>query len=263
VLAEYQAFGTNRRFDAADGNVDAMLRGDARLGGGTVFGISSEIYRRMREEPQFRIALVEATHPTDMRFYGLTTPQGFDPFLPAQYRDAVEPLVTFTTNRLFDLDPGNEQALRFFGVRWVVTRDGSDTQKRLDGDERYVRLEPGPSFYITYEYRNATPAYRFGGEARVVRWGAHHRHFDVASPGGGRFVLVEQFYPGWRARIDGADAPVRRAEGTFQGVEIPRGNHRLTIDYEPRSVLLGAAITLVSLTVLVAAVRRTRPAYCE
>jgi uncharacterized membrane protein YfhO len=63
----------------------------------------------------------------------------------------------------------------------------------------------------------------------------------------GPLVLIEQFYPGWRGSVDGHSVPVERWNGAFQSVQVPAGSHTVRFEYRPGSVLVGAAISMVSL----------------
>jgi hypothetical protein len=64
-------------------------------------------------------------------------------------------------------------------------------------------------------------------------------------------------FPGWRARIDGADAPLHRANFAFRAVEVPAGEHEVEFAYEPASFRAGAALSLASLLALAFVTGRT------
>jgi uncharacterized membrane protein YfhO len=83
-----------------------------------------------------------------------------------------------------------------------------------------------------------------------VEWLAERRAFRVSSTAGGRFGLVEQFYPGWRATVDGKPAAIGRWRGAFQEIEVPTGEHSVVFEYRSRWLRLGAAISFVSLALL-------------
>jgi hypothetical protein len=146
--------------------------------------------------------------------------------------------------------------LRHFGVRWVFVRNETPMQAALDSDERFRKLPPGTSFFIVFEFLQAQPAWRFDGEARQTRWDPEHRSFQLTSDAGGRFVLVEQFFPGWRALIDGKETAIERVDETFQGIAVPPGPHAVEFRYAPRSLYVGAIVSLMGLAVLVYVVRR-------
>ena len=76
-------------------------------------------------------------------------------------------------------------------------------------------------------------------DVRVDRIGDGDIGLRVSSDGGGFLVLSENAYPGWRARIDGADALVYRVDVTLQGVIVPSGVHRVDFTMESRSLRAG------------------------
>jgi hypothetical protein len=253
TFVEYRAFGINRRFNATTENADQRWRGDARLGGKSLGGLEDAVYAELLRNPGYRIALYEAPHSTDMRHYGLATPQGFDPLVSNRYKAAVETFVPFKTNRLFDIDPLNEPMLKEFGVRWVMVRQDGDIAGTLTKHARFRRI-PGNSYFAVFEYLEAQPAWRYNGAVQMKEWRAERRAFRVRSDSGGLFTLVEQFYPGWQAFVDRKPAPVSLAAKAFQSVNVPQGEHDVEFRYSPASLKIGAIVTAAGLTALIAAI---------
>src|SRR5437899_3093516 len=63
-------------------------------------------------------------------------------------------------------------------------------------------------------------------------------------------VLTDTWFPGWRARLDGADVAVQRADHAFRAVGLPPGRHEVEFAFTPRGLRLGVAITLAALAVV-------------
>jgi hypothetical protein len=86
----------------------------------------------------------------------------------------------------------------------------------------------------------------------------------VRSEGPGFVVLTDQYYPGWKADVNGVEAPILRANYAFRAVRVPAGDSVVRFRYRPFSVYLGAVITLVTLLAILAAAAvgawRQRPA---
>lgn len=64
--------------------------------------------------------------------------------------------------------------------------------------------------------------------------------------------LADRYDPGWRAFVDGKEAPLLRADYLFRAVPVPAGRHQVALIYAPPDVALGAAFsagTLVGLAV--------------
>jgi len=54
-----------------------------------------------------------------------------------------------------------------------------------------------------------------------------------APPGGGWVVLNDVWHPYWFAQVDGASAPVLRANVLFRAVAVPEGRHQVEFRFEP------------------------------
>jgi hypothetical protein len=65
--------------------------------------------------------------------------------------------------------------------------------------------------------------------------------------------LADLAYPGWRAYVDGAETPIRRANYIFRAVFVPAGQHTVDFVYQPRSFRLGLLITLAAMTAVLGA----------
>src|SRR5690606_39694597 len=52
-------------------------------------------------------------------------------------------------------------------------------------------------------------------------------------------VISENYFPAWRATVDGEPAPVVRADFTFRAVPVPAGTHEVRLEY--RSDVLRAS----------------------
>ena len=55
-------------------------------------------------------------------------------------------------------------------------------------------------------------------------------------------ILADQYYPGWKAYVDGVATPIYRANGTFRAVYVPQGGHLIQFEFVPDSVLAGLCL---------------------
>jgi hypothetical protein len=74
--------------------------------------------------------------------------------------------------------------------------------------------------------------------------------------GGGVLLWLETPDRGWRVRVDGRPGESVPGPGVVHGVAVPAGEHEITAHYRPPGLLVGAAISLVSLAFLGVAARR-------
>ena len=68
----------------------------------------------------------------------------------------------------------------------------------------------------------------------------------------GFLVLSDLYHPGWRARVDTAEAPVLRGDYLFRAVPVAAGEHTVELVYDPDSVRWGRVISLGALALVVA-----------
>ncbi len=71
------------------------------------------------------------------------------------------------------------------------------------------------------------------------------------APADGLLVLSEVYYPGWRATVDGAAAPLLRADVALRAVPVRAGAHRIEMVFDPWSVKAGIAASLASFLVVI------------
>jgi uncharacterized membrane protein YfhO len=85
---------------------------------------------------------------------------------------------------------------------------------------------------------------------------------EVEAPARGFLFLADQYFPGWSATVNGNPAPILRANHAFRLVEVPPGPVRVEFRYGSRRIWIGAAISgvtlLIVVTVLIATRRRDR-----
>lgn len=72
-------------------------------------------------------------------------------------------------------------------------------------------------------------------------------------------VLSENHYPGWRAYVDGSAVETLRVNYNLRGITLPAGEHSVEFVYRPKSALIGAAISILTLIMLLLWCRRLLP----
>src|SRR5262249_45475858 len=87
------------------------------------------------------------------------------------------------------------------------------------------------------------------GSARFVRDDPEHIVIDVDAPARGFLLLADQYYPGWRATVNGDAVPIQRGNYIFRLVEVPAGSSRVELRFRPLSVAVGGVLSLLGLTV--------------
>ena len=87
-------------------------------------------------------------------------------------------------------------------------------------------------------------------KANVTRYDPGHIsvQLDAAAPAGSALVVSENYYPGWRATVDGRPATVGRADYVLIGVALPTGARSVDLTFHSASYERGKTITLIALT---------------
>jgi hypothetical protein len=70
---------------------------------------------------------------------------------------------------------------------------------------------------------------------------------SAPAPAGSALVVSENFFPGWRAIVDGREAPVYRADFNLMGVPLPAGARTVELRFDDAALGAGRAITLLAL----------------
>jgi uncharacterized membrane protein YfhO len=72
----------------------------------------------------------------------------------------------------------------------------------------------------------------------------------IEAPGDGVAVVLDPWFPGWSATVDGVPAPLVRADLAFMAVPVKAGRHEVRLAYRNAQVgrgALAAAATLLAL----------------
>src|SRR4029450_7568953 len=89
--------------------------------------------------------------------------------------------------------------------------------------------------------------------AEIVGFAPERVTVDVDAPRPGLLVVAEAWYPGWRATVNGAPAPCVAANAWMRAVPVPAGRSRIVLSFRSRYLALGAAVSLGTMALLLAA----------
>jgi hypothetical protein len=116
-----------------------------------------------------------------------------------------------------------------------------DVERDLFGTAVIERAEPLPALEPPAD----------GTESAVIRDDLPERVVvDATLSTAGLLVLTDTWYPGWRVSVDGAPAPILRADYAFRAVALTAGAHRVTFEYVPLSFQAGLVVTLLTALVV-------------
>ncbi|MCL5995031.1 MAG: YfhO family protein, partial [Chloroflexi bacterium] len=87
------------------------------------------------------------------------------------------------------------------------------------------------------------------GTVRTVANSAEHLTLEVWADVPAWLILRDACYPGWVARIDGAEVPITCADTLFRAVQVPPGTHTIVFSYEPQSLQAGMGLSGAGLAI--------------
>lgn len=96
---------------------------------------------------------------------------------------------------------------------------------------------------------SALPAALEGVTARVTRYAAGDVEFALEGdvPAGATLIVSENYYPGWRAEVDGQPVTVDRVNFVISGVPLPAGAKSVHLTFDNDKNATGRLITLAAL----------------
>jgi O-antigen/teichoic acid export membrane protein len=105
--------------------------------------------------------------------------------------------------------------------------------------KRTVVLETGEPLPASSSAGGLTPA-------RIISYRANEVVVGVDSLEAGYLVLTDNYFPGWRAAVDGQETRLYRADATFRAVRLPPGPHKVVFRYSPDSFKMGLMASFIA-----------------
>jgi uncharacterized membrane protein YidH (DUF202 family) len=131
---------------------------------------------------------------------------------------------------------------------WEVVRDEGEILSRLKNPEFDVRqklflaaVPPNiPSAETRLSFAGITPA-------KVHDYRINSFKVDVEMEEDGFLFLSENYYPAWKAYVDGEKTEIYRADYTFRAVYLDKGNHQVEFVFDSPSYNISKKISGISL----------------
>lgn len=127
----------------------------------------------------------------------------------------------------------------------VVTNDKEIIEKLFDQKFPYQEtliLEENPPLRLTKK----TPT-----SAKVISYKPNEVIIEGTTTQAGLLFLADNYYPGWKAYVDGKETKIYRTNYTFRAVIFPQGKHTVRFSYQPESFRLGAVTSIISLGIFI------------
>lgn len=89
-------------------------------------------------------------------------------------------------------------------------------------------------------------------DAKITSYDENSLSIATKSPCPSLLVVSDTLFPGWHARVDGADVEIITANWAFRSVPLTAGEHRIVFTYNPPSFSTGIKIAIMSISILIA-----------
>jgi hypothetical protein len=88
--------------------------------------------------------------------------------------------------------------------------------------------------------------------ATVSHYEAGHvtMHLDSPAPAGSALIVSENYYPGWKATVNGREGVTARADYSLIGIPLPEGARDVDLLFTSAAYVKGKVITLIALTLI-------------
>ena len=217
--------------------------------------------------------------PNSAAVYGLYDVQGYDAFYPVRYKALLDTAAGRDSspqengNMVFARNP-ESPVYDLLGVRWIIADDGKaqenpgafpraflvhaveyyedqDILRQIaigQTDLRSVALVNVGSLgrLDAWQHQSQSkPAAR--DQVTITRYDNNSVALKVEAAKAGVLVLTDQYYPGWKATMDGKPVHIEQVDYVFRGVPMYPGKHTVTFSYHPRSFERGRSIAITAL----------------
>ncbi|MFH2204918.1 MAG: YfhO family protein, partial [Elusimicrobiota bacterium] len=147
---------------------------------------------------------------------------------------------------IYRVTPYHERALVVYRHE-VLTREAVLARMTAPG------FDPAQTLLLEEEPPAAPP--RAGAPSRtesvrIAGYGPDAVAVEAALPRPGFLLLLDTYYPGWRAEVNGTPAPLLRADYNFRAVPLPAGRSTVVFSYEPASFRIGVLLACLAAALL-------------
>jgi len=94
------------------------------------------------------------------------------------------------------------------------------------------------------------------GEVTWIEQSPNRLLFDAYASGPALVVLSDNWFPAWKAWVDGVESPVLRADHTLRAVAIPVGQHRIEFRYQSALLRYSLILSITCMLIVLAVAGR-------
>ncbi len=145
----------------------------------------------------------------------------------------------------FVLDDGKSMVWIENEATFVANKFRWDAVETVPSEEfaRFTIVQDDPEFARKLGLNTVAPEEPEGSTPTMLEEEPEFYRMKLTRKNPGWLVISQARYPGWKARINGQEVPLLRANYAFNAVPVPPGESEIEFSYEPASFRLGLAIS--------------------
>ncbi|MBI2029849.1 YfhO family protein [Candidatus Gottesmanbacteria bacterium] len=195
--------------------------------------------------------------PNRNSIYGVFSVFGFSPLSPKSYTDYLNEKHKQLLVGISDSDISiDNPVLSQSGAGYILTNYpifASLSQFNFIGNTStntylYKNNLARPRAFLVEENGNIS-------KANIKQMTANSVTVKYNSTGSAKLVLLDNYYPGWEAEINGNKVDVEPFENVFRSVKVPKGQNILIFRYNPKSFKLGVYISLTTVLIFIGLIK--------
>ncbi|WP_343031287.1 YfhO family protein, partial [Xanthovirga aplysinae] len=226
------------------------------------------------KDPDFRVYNLQNPFNDGRTSYYHKSIGGYHGAKLRRYQDLIEKAISPETNKMINnLRAGNTNMsyypiLNMLNARYILagnTKESvirnsfalgnlwfiSNIEEVNNPDEEIAavsKINTGTSAVVDISKFNPSQTqFSASGSAKLTSYAPNTLNYEVDAKGKSFVVFSEIYYPnGWKATIDGKEAPILRANYVLRALEVPEGKHEINFSFKPDSYVIGNKIMMGS-----------------
>lgn len=208
--------------------------------------------------------------------YSIENVGGYGPFLLEEYVHAFQQLdpgqITYNNGLLlflFHMDSLNQPLFNLFQVSHVISPDrpirgfqvvASQDYTALNGSSSRLFLSRNPVLYPrAFLFRDSSDGAipkpdPSSGHCQIESVSSTSMVLSTSAAMDCRMAILETWFPGWQAQVNGKDQPIEKLAATFRWISIPKGISTINLAYRPLSWRIGLWLSVCGLILLAAGI---------
>lgn len=131
---------------------------------------------------------------------------------------------------------------RFYFAKKVVHLSEEETKQKFSDPT----FDPKTTTLLS-NVKSLLPETSGEGEIKLNSYSPNKIELTTKTENPEILITSDQYDTGWNVNIDNKKTPLLKANLVFRGIEVPRGEHTITLTYQPKSFFYGSLISLISL----------------